>query len=335
MSSQFLNLRGDPIPQEQVLGYGGSAVVLLQEGIAVKTPLRYLWSSDSDVEVNLDTVRREQDIYRRLQSDKDDRSKGIVRCIGFSAESTQLAYMANGDLRAYLQKHRPPHELQLAWFREMARTLCYIHDQRVLVADIAARNFLLDTDLSVKICDFTEASLLPLECNMETVDDNGYTTQIDVGLLGTVMYEVMTGTKCKVDLFEHNSPADGRAHWPERKCLPSTEGLWLDRIVEGCWDGEFRSAHSLLRALDSVDLHRAYPVDHTCTASFLHSIEEYTRDQPITIIIGVLGLTMFTFMIGRRVFLVPLCFFRYRTSQTILDRPTRYKYVLATSSCLL
>lgn len=272
MSSPFLDLRGDPIPQEQVLGCGSSAVVLLQGGIAVKTPLRYLWSSDSDVAVNLHCVRREQDIYRRLQSDKDDRSKGIVSCIEFSAESTQLAYMANGDLRAYLQKHRPPPELQLAWFREMARTLCYIHDKRVLVADIATRNFLLDTDLSTKICDFSEASLLPLESNMETVDDNGYTTQIDVGLLGTVMYEVMTGTKCEVDLFEHNSPTDGRAHWPERKSLPSTEGLWLDRIVEACWNGEFRSAHSLLRALDSIDP-RPYPVDQPRTASFLHSIK--------------------------------------------------------------
>ncbi|OOG00129.1 hypothetical protein ASPCADRAFT_28032, partial [Aspergillus carbonarius ITEM 5010] len=249
----FLDLRGDSIPQEQVLGCGSSAVVLLQEGVAVKIPLRYLWSSDSDVEVNLQSVRHEQDIYRRLQSVRDARSKGIVSCIGVTAESTQLAYMAQGDLRTYLQRHRPSHELQLAWFQEMARTLGYIHDRRVLVADIATRNYLVDTDLSVKICDFSEASLLPLEANMKTVDDNGYTIQIDVGLLGTVMYEVITGQKCEIDLFQFNSPTDGRAHWPERATLPSTQGLWLGWIVEGCWDGEIRSAHSLLRALDCVD----------------------------------------------------------------------------------
>lgn len=254
--------------------------------------------------MNLHSIRREQDIYRRLQSVKDDRSKGIVSCIEFSAESTQLAYMANGDLRTYLEKHRPSHELQLAWFQEMARTLCYIHDKCVLVADIATRNFLVDTDLSVKICDFSEASLLPLESNMETVDDNGFTTQIDVGLLGIVMYEVMTGKKCEIDLFKHNSPTDGRAYWPERKSLPSTQGLWLGWIVEGCWDGEFRSAHSLLRALDSVDLRLPSLVDQPCTAPFLVSIKEYTRDRPITTIVGVLGLTMFTFMISRRAFLV-------------------------------
>lgn len=191
MSSPFLNTRGDPISQDQVLGSGSSAVVLLQNGVAVKTPLGYLWSSDYDVEMNIERVRREQEIYRRLQSFEDDRAKGIVHCIGFSAEATQLAYMANGDLRTYLAKcrPRPSHQLQLAWFHEMFRTLGYIHDRRVLVADIVTRNFLLDSDLSLKMCDFTEASLLPLDANMETVDDNGYTTRIDIDLLGAVIYE--------------------------------------------------------------------------------------------------------------------------------------------------
>lgn len=212
MSSPFLDLRGNLISQEDVLGCGSSAIVLLQEGVAIKIPLRYLWSSDSDVEVNLHSVRREQEIYRRLQSADDERAKGIVGCIKSSTESTKLAYMANGDLRAYIEKQRPPHELQLAWFRQMARTLCYIHNKHVLVTDIATRNFLVDTDLSVKIYNFTEASLIPLETDMETVDDNGFTAQIDVGLLGTVIYEVMTGKKCEIDLFKHNSPTDGRAY---------------------------------------------------------------------------------------------------------------------------
>ena len=304
MSSPFLDLRGYPIPQEQVIGCGSSAVVLLQKGVAVKIPLRYLWSSDSDVEVNLHSVRREQDIYRRLQSVEDERSKGIVSCVELSAESTQLAYMVNGDLRAYLDKCQPSHQLQLAWFQEIARTLCYIHDKRVLVADIATRNFLVDTDLSVKFCDFSEASLLPLESEIETADDNGYTTQIDVGLLGTVMYEVVTGKKCEIDLFKYNSPTDGRAYWPERKSLPSTQGIWLGWIIECCWDGKFRSAHSLMQALDSVDLGFPSMVDEVYTPPYRVSIKDYMRDRPTTTIIGVLGFTMFIFMIGRRAFLM-------------------------------
>ncbi|EKV15739.1 hypothetical protein PDIP_39450 [Penicillium digitatum Pd1] len=162
--------------------------------------------------------------------------------------------MANGDLRAYLTKNRPSPQLQLAWFYQMSRTLAFIHERCVLVADIASRNFLLDSALSLKFCDFAEASLLPLDSNMETVDDNGFTTRIDIGLLGAVMYEIVTGNECEIDLFKDNSPTDGRAYWPERRHLPITQDVPFGWIIEGCWDGTFCTAHHLLRALDSVDL---------------------------------------------------------------------------------
>lgn len=300
MSSPFITIHGDAISQEQVLGSGSSAVVLLQNDMAIKIPLRYLWSEDSDVKVNIQCVRREQDIYRRLQSSEDERSKGVIHCIGYLSEATQLAYMANGDLRTYLAKCRPSHQLQLKWFHEMARTLSYIHDKRVLVTDISSRNFLLDSDLSLKTCDFSEASLLPLDSNMETVDDNGFTTQIDIGLLGAVMYEVVTGNKCEIDLFKENSPTDGRAYRPERKSLPSTRGIWLGWVIEHCWDGKFRSAHSLLQALNSVELRCS--TTQSCTTHFLVPIKDSIRHRPIMTIISALGLTMSIFMLGRKIF---------------------------------
>jgi serine/threonine protein kinase len=310
MSSPFLNIQGDPIPQEQVLGSGGSAVVLLQNNVAVKTPLRYIWSSDSDVRVNTESLRREQDVYRRLQGLEDERSDGVVRCIGFSTEATQLAYMANGDLRTYLAKRHPSYQLQLTWFREMARTLSYIHDRRVLVADIASRNFLLDSDLSLKICDFSEASLFPLDSNMDAVDDNGFTTQIDIGLLGAVIYEIVTGNKCEVDLFRDNSPTDGRAHWPERKSLPSTQDIWLGWIVEGCWDGKFRSAHSLLQALNSV----ALPFSALVAQPRVNHLEIYVKNimsgRPIATITGGLALAAFALIVGKKAFLMSRDFLR-------------------------
>ncbi|KAJ5929177.1 hypothetical protein N7454_007025 [Penicillium verhagenii] len=51
----------------------------------------------------------------------------------------------------------------------------------------------------------------------------------------------------------NNSATDGRAYWPERKLLPSTENLWLGRIIEGCWNGESSSAQSLLQALNETE----------------------------------------------------------------------------------
>ncbi|EAW24606.1 putative protein kinase [Aspergillus fischeri NRRL 181] len=227
-SSLFIDLDGQPIPDSEILGYGRSGVVMLRNGLAVKTPLRHPWSTEDDVQLNVEVIQREQEVYRRLNSTGSGNGQidGVVPCIGFSTKATQLAYMENGDLRAYLEKNKPSRALQMSWFRQMARTLEQIHDKRVLVADIATRNFLLDSDLSVKLCDFTEASVLPLDTVMELADDNGFSIQTDIGQLGAVMYEVVTGSKCDFDLFKDNAPDDGRAIWPQRTSLPSTNGLW-------------------------------------------------------------------------------------------------------------
>ncbi|OOQ87669.1 putative Serine/threonine-protein kinase HT1 [Penicillium brasilianum] len=304
MSSPFLSIHGDPIPQEEVLRSGGSAVVLLQNEVAVKVPLRYPWSSDSDVRANTKSLRCEQAVYRRLEYPKDERSGGVVRYIGFLTEATQLAYMAKGDLRAYLAKCRPSHQLQLTWFREMASTLSYIHDRRVLVADIASRNFLLDSALSLKICDFSEASLLPLDSDMDGVDDNGFTTRIDIGLLGAVMHEVVTGNKCEVDLFKDNSPTDGRAHWPEGKLLPNTQDIWLSGIIEGCRDGEYSGVHSLLQALSSVALPSSSAVVQSRIARLLVDIRNTIHSRSIATIIGGLGLAAFALVVGKKALLM-------------------------------
>jgi serine/threonine protein kinase len=202
----------------------------------------------------MDVIRRVQDVYRRLQPSQGERCHGIVNCIGFSSDATQLAYMQNGDLRAYLEKNRPSHSLQLSWFRQMARILEYIHSHRVLVADIASRNFLLDSDLSLRLCDFSEASILPPNTDMASADDHGFSSRIDIGLLGAVMYEVVTGVKCGIDLFHDNLPTDGRAHWPERTC-PARRmfGLARSSMPAGLTTEEFQM-RCLLRALHSVEL---------------------------------------------------------------------------------
>ncbi|KAL2007737.1 hypothetical protein VTN00DRAFT_7719 [Thermoascus crustaceus] len=118
-----------------------------------------------------------------------------------------------------------------------------------------SRNFILDSDLSIKFCDFTESSIMPLHVNMETADDNGYPIQTDIGQLGAVMYEIVTGERCEFGLFKDLSPEVGRATWPRREALPSTRNIWLGRVIEKCWtEGAFHDAHSLSEALESLSL---------------------------------------------------------------------------------
>ncbi|CAG8933975.1 unnamed protein product [Penicillium salamii] len=219
MNSPYLDLQNQSIPQDNVIGSGGSALILLQSGMAIKTPLRYLWSSELDVKRNRQSLRHEQAVYQRLQSIEDKRSDGIIRCIETTSDTTILTYMANGDLQSYISHSKIPRHIQLVWFRDLARTLGFLYERCTLVADINSRNFLLDSRLSIKFCDFSEASLLPLDSDMNLVDDNGFTTQIDIGLLAAVMYEVITGTKYEIDPFKDDARYDGRAYWPERKAF--------------------------------------------------------------------------------------------------------------------
>ncbi|EZF28820.1 serine/threonine protein kinase [Trichophyton interdigitale MR816] len=254
MSSPVLDLAGNSVPQAQILGYGRSGLVIRVENAALKIPLRYIRSSDDEVEINTEVIQREQEAYRRL-----GQCEGVVACLGMSEKSTLLALMERGDLRSYIAKNRPSRLLQLSWFRETARTLSRIHNRRVIVADISSRNLLLNADLSITICDFTESSILPLTANIEAANDNGYSIQTDIGQLGAVMYEVITGEQCEFNLFG-DGVSDGRAAWPRRETLPCTQNVWLGPIIARCWtEGGFRNAHCLSEALASAACLEEHP----------------------------------------------------------------------------
>lgn len=137
----------------------------------------------------------------------------------------------------------------------MARTLAYIHERRIIVADIASRNFLLDSGLSIKLCDFTESIQLPLDTCMEKADFDGYSIRTDIGQLGCVMYEVIVGEKCKFDIFKDILPELSRGRWPRREDLPSTQGIWLGATIDKCWtEGAFTTALDLCQELENAGI---------------------------------------------------------------------------------
>ncbi|EFW17521.1 conserved hypothetical protein [Coccidioides posadasii str. Silveira] len=157
-------------------------------------PLRYKSTTDDDVNINIEVIQREQDVYQRLRY-----CDGVV-----------------------------PH---------------------------CQSQFLLASDLSICFCDFTESSIMPLGTDMETVDDNGYSVQTVIGLLGAVIYEIVTGERCQFDLFKDLPLEACRATWPPRTSLPSTQNIWPGAIIEKCWTkGAFQNADRLSDALDSINL---------------------------------------------------------------------------------
>ncbi|KKZ65140.1 hypothetical protein EMCG_09006 [[Emmonsia] crescens] len=121
----------------------------------------------------------------------------------------------------------------------MARTLIQTHTRRVLVGDIAPRNFLLSTHLSIAFSDFNASTILPLDTDMRTADDHD---------------EVIAGERCGFDLFK-DLPGYATAVIPRRDSLPNLQDVCLGAIMEECWTkGTFEDECDLLTAFDMETL---------------------------------------------------------------------------------
>jgi hypothetical protein len=77
---------------------------------------------------------------------------------------------------------------------------------------------------------------------MDTVDETGYTKQIELPLLNPILeevvYEIVTSNKCEIDLYKDNALTDDRYHWPRGSNLPSTEYILLGSIIDESWTGQ-------------------------------------------------------------------------------------------------
>lgn len=211
---------------------------------ALKLPLRYgiigldgtlKEDDDAMTEESYEAQERESKVYQRLAHYDD-----VVACLESSAAGIRLELMENGSLEEYLSKSKgsPASSLQLDWFRAMTRALSHAHQCRILAADIAIRDFLVSANLTVKQSDFNQSIILPLETDMETSSESGFS-------IGT----------CEFDLFKGLPFEPSDAIWPQRETLPSTEIIWIGPIVERCWTkSSFRSADELLDCLNLITL---------------------------------------------------------------------------------
>ena len=181
--------------------------------------------------------------------------------------------MKNGSLQEYLSSNKPSHSLQCRWIQSLAATIAFCHNKHVLLADIASRNYLLDEDLSLKLCDFGESAIIPLDQNMAEVNDNGVFVKTDIAQFGSLVFEISTAKQPRLNFVEDEIPdtsgdayeesgresesesgedesgdegyestkedsircVAGKPHWPRIEDLPSTDETRFDSIIEHCW----------------------------------------------------------------------------------------------------
>ncbi|OAL35139.1 hypothetical protein AYO20_05616 [Fonsecaea nubica] len=160
----------------------------------------------------------------------------------------------NGGVRHYLAQDRPDRKTQFSWLTKLAYTLGYIHEHRIIIADVRYDNLLLDDALDVKFCDLGESAMMPLDWHLEGTDDLGFSILTDTGQFGRVMYEVIAGVRCKFDLTLNRKEPEDLYSCPPRDSLPSPRDIWLGHIIDKCWTQAFKSARELALELDQERL---------------------------------------------------------------------------------
>ncbi|RMZ72516.1 serine threonine kinase [Pyrenophora seminiperda CCB06] len=166
-----------------------------------------------------------------------------------------MEYMPNGSLEKYVEKQKHGQEISLSqrkqWVREAAEAVELLHSRNVVHADVGPQNFLLDADLSLKICDFGGSSIdgstawvcpgsryrLPSRELLGTIKE-------DLFSLGSTIYFIATGRKPYEELADDQVAklyADGV--FPELTDVP------FAKVIALCWELEAESATMIIELL--------------------------------------------------------------------------------------
>jgi serine/threonine protein kinase len=161
-----------------------------------------------------------------------------------------LEYMPNGNLKEYVQKHGKEISLfqRQQWVREVTEGVELLHSRNVIQGDVGPHNFLLDIDLSLKICDFGGSSL---DGSQATVAPGvryrlpslgGTTVKEDLFALGSTIYFIVTGHEPYEELTDENQVEK----LYEDGVFPDLSDVPFAEIIALCWRQEAESAKMIL-----------------------------------------------------------------------------------------
>lgn len=193
--------------------------------------------ADEDNDWTVQKTAIEEKFYQRLEG-----IPGIARCLGVSVNGIALEYYGNGDLEDYIRNHPPaPWSRRLDWITQIIETLSQIHARKVLVFDIALRNLLLADDMSVRLIDFANGSLLP-EDQEYLVDELETTDKVDMLHAANVIYSIVQWEKFQLDCVTE-------AEWPSLQSLPPVHAIQLGDVISKMWKKQYTSILDVRRDL--------------------------------------------------------------------------------------
>jgi serine/threonine protein kinase len=232
---------GTRISSNQIIGRGLDGVVVLIGDTVLKAPNRHgIYQNgvarfvEDACEIS-DALENENRVYARLE-----KTKGVAKFLGTSRNGLNLEYYSNGSLEQYMDNHAEP---ELAWkenwITEIVDVVTRCHEKRVLISDIALRNFLLAEDWSIRVIDFANSVLFEIDLDLAEAEEEGCTATLDLFHLGNVIYSIATWRKFSVDCAMESE-------WPGREEMPRLEHfLPYGAIVANCWTRQYASACEL------------------------------------------------------------------------------------------
>ncbi|KAI4153450.1 MAG: hypothetical protein L6R39_001567 [Caloplaca ligustica] len=229
---------------ENVLGIGRFGLVLCHGDHALKiakisrTPA--LVGEDAEYEAfdndgNRESLEIEKAVYRRV-----GRFPGIAECIDISDEGILMSRYSRGDLESYVRNNARPDTSRLTqWITSTIKTMSHLHKCKILVDDLALRNMLIADDMSLKMIDFGNSSVLPLDADLTKVDEDGFTVQADIFYLGCLIYSIAAWEKFEFCLI------DTKYELPPLSELPDLTTVLFGELIKRCWTGHYRDIHQL------------------------------------------------------------------------------------------
>jgi serine/threonine protein kinase len=170
-----------------------------------------------------------------------------------------MEYLENGNLKDYVYQNNQNIALQrrIQWCLQAAEGLSVLHGHNIIHCDLSPRNFLLDSDLNVRIADFGGASLSgsdPSATPATRFRHPGYDFnaaplfQDDLFSLGSLIYFIMTGHYPYGDL-----PSDTVKHLYEIHNFPDVSSIIGGDIITQCWLRQAASAQSIYSSLATIE----------------------------------------------------------------------------------
>ena len=217
------------------------------------------FTEDCFKDQNISFLENEKAAFQRL-----GHYEHIVEWHALRSDGIEMKYMSNGPLSRFQQYHTPSGKQLHSWICSIAAAITYAHSRNVIVGDIAARNILIDDDLSAKLCDFTDSAVLPFDADISGVVQDFASIYTDIFQFGSLVYEMITGKRIDFDIFQPSDPEEEQGErvipcWPDKSQLPSISHLDYGEIILKCWTRGFEDMSSVTAEIQKHDRLQANP----------------------------------------------------------------------------